>query len=178
MRIVTTLEKARKWLALKAATEQFPELSTEEVGSILDDFESITIWAKETSYVLGNVVIPTEGNRVGRVFKCVSGGTSGVTEPNWAAMVLPSVGISGSVIIGNAGSGRFANPDGSAAWTDAGTEVDLWDLDDAAAAAWEAKAAKAAHLHRTNRGGNDYDFEGIYRHCLDMANRFGGAFIK
>lgn len=39
------------------------------------------IWVKQTSYAVGNMVIPTNPN--GHFYRCLNAGTSGTTEPAW-----------------------------------------------------------------------------------------------
>jgi prepilin-type N-terminal cleavage/methylation domain-containing protein len=39
------------------------------------------VWVKQTSYAVGDMVIPTNPN--GHFYRCVTAGTSGVTEPVW-----------------------------------------------------------------------------------------------
>lgn len=170
--------EVRAWLALKANTENLPVLSEPEVSILLRDHSIGSVWVAEHSYKFDDTVVPTLDNRAGRKFRCVSAGTSATDEPCWSDFVRNVRAIIGGIDLGVDGVGSMVLSDGDVGWVDDGVETDLWDLEELASAAWLAKAAKASELVRLNRGGNDYDWEAIYRHCVDMAGRFGGAFIK
>jgi len=179
MPIIDLEVDARAWLALKASTDMEPvPLTSGEVGIILNDNLRLEVWDTETHYDVGDRVIPTNDNRIGRQFVCLSTGVSGTEEPDWAAAIRRVLTVEDGEALGNDASSSQAISDGEVLWADDGKCGDVWALEDAAHDCWKAKAAKAYDLHSMNRGGNTYDFEAIHRHCLDMASRFGGAFIK
>lgn len=39
------------------------------------------VWVKQTTYAVGDMVIPTNPN--GHFYRCITAGTSGITEPTW-----------------------------------------------------------------------------------------------
>jgi hypothetical protein len=168
MAIIDTIENAETALKRKVAWDAEPALTdggSGELQGILGDNVVATIWEAETEYKLGDRVIPTEENRVGRMFKCVGHGTSGEEEPDWDGLIIG--GTPGRSLLG----------DGDVLWVEDGLETDLWDIDEAAREAWQAKAGKASDQISVNRGGNNYDLNAIYTHCIEMADRFGGKFI-
>lgn len=181
---IVTIEAARTALGRKCAPTTTPELTTTEGGdldSILGDNVVATVWTPATKYKLGNRIVPTEDNRNGRMFKCVRSGLSGDTdedEPTWADFEGWVTGAGFGTVTGNMGSGVACISDGDVQWVDDGPERDLWNIDEAAHDAWMVKSTRASDIHNIVRGGNSYDFEQIYNHCVAMANRFGGAFIR
>lgn len=174
---ITDDAEVKAWLALKCSTNQTPELTDPEIEILMREHEIGSVWEAEKVYKFDDVVVPTEGKRIGRRFRCVAPGTSGVTEPDWTWFIQGVRLIFAGADLGNNSSRSTTLHDEGALWVDDGSETDLWDLEDLANAAWLAKAGKAAELMRLNRGGNDYDLDAIFRHCVDMAGRFGGAFI-
>lgn len=181
---IVTIEAARTALSLKCAPTTTPELTTDEGGdldAILSGNVHATVWTPATKYKLGARIIPTEDNRNGRMFKCVRSGTSGDTdedEPVWADFEGWITGATLGLVTGNLGSSVACISDGDVQWVDDGVECDLWNIDDAAHDAWMVKSTRASDIHNIIRGGNSYDFEAVYRHCREMANSFGGAFIR
>ncbi len=165
---------------MKASTDAEPvPLLGPEVDIILNDNMILVEWTAATEYQLGDRVIPTDGNRTGRQFICVSPGTSDSDEePDWSLFNRRAHTVVDGESLGNDASGGQTVSDGDVLWSDDGKCGDVWNLEEAAHECWLAKAAKAHDLHAMNRGGNNYDFETIYRHCTDMASRFGGCFIK
>lgn len=170
--------EVKAWLALKANTTSVPVLDDPEINILLNDNAIGSVWVPETNYKFDDVVVPTEDNRVGRRFRCVTPGESDTEEPDWSTYRNNIRSVVSGVSLGPDGGGSMVLQDGDARWVDDGVETDLWDLEELAHDAWLAKAAKASEFVRLNRGGNDYDWEAIYRHCIDLASRFGGAFIK
>lgn len=181
---IVTIEEARTALSLKCAPTATPELTTTEGGdldAILSGNVHATVWTPATKYKLSARIIPTEDNRNGRMFKCVRSGVSGDTdndEPTWTDFEGYVTGSTLGLAIGNMGSAVLCISDNEVLWVDAGPECDLWNIDDAAHDAWMVKSTRASDIHNIVRGGNAYDFEQIYQHCVSMANKFGGAFIR
>lgn len=175
---IMDVTEVKAWLALKANTANIPILTDPEIVILLKDHAIGDVWAAETIYKFDDIVVPTEDNRIGRRFRCVTPGTSDTTEPDWTKFVTSVRAILNGFDIGNDASRSTVLQDGDVRWVDDGYETDLWNLEELAHDTWMAKASKASEFIRLNRGGNDYDWEAIYRHCIDMAGRFGGAFIK
>lgn len=168
----------KAWLALKANTGSIPVLEDPEIDILLNDNFVGSEWKSETRFDFDDVVIPTADNRTGRKFRCVTPGVTDTEEPDWSTFQNNIRSIVQGMNLGPDGGGSMVLQDGDVRWVDDGVMTDLWNLEDLAHDAWLAKAAKASEMVRLNRGGNDYDWEAIYRHCVDMAGRFGGAFIK
>ena len=176
--VIIDTSEVKAWLALKANTGSIPALSDPEINILLKEHATGNVWVAETNYKFDDVVIPTSDNRTGRRFRCITPGIADTQEPDWSNFIGNVHNIISGVDLGNDGSRALVLQDGDARWVDDGAETDLWNLEELAHAAWMAKASKASEFIRLNRGGNDYDWEAIYRHCIDMAGRFGGAFIK
>jgi hypothetical protein len=119
------------------ATEP-PVLTTTIGGETESDIEKFlaqavvaTVWAGETEYALGDVVIPTSGNVNGHKFVLVdydgAGFESGSTEPTWQI-----------------GDGAFIT-DGNLTWREYGPAPEaLWDVRYAIYLGWKRKAALVA----------------------------------
>ncbi len=186
-RIVTTAAAALARIKVKCAIDQTPVLdpalgydsdeNPTEIQSILDDNERASVWAAETKYKVGDLIIPTEDNRVGRLLKCVATGTSGTEEPDWLPVADRASALNGGVVIGNIGSAAVIVSDGTVAWVDAGEETDLWYMDQVFSDVWMLKGSKVADMQNVSSGGNTYEFNNIYRNCMDQAARYGGKFI-
>lgn len=177
MPAITDLADAVTKVKAKCSADTTPTLTDAEVEEVLEDFELGTEWAADTAYKMGDKVIATDENNVGRLYECVNPGTSGAEEPPWDDYVGWSNSVQNGVVVGNLGSNRIAIPDGDVVWRDIGPIRDLWHIDDAVSECWRRKAGKVSDLYNTTRAGNNHDLEAIYRHCMEQANSRGGAFL-
>jgi hypothetical protein len=58
-----------------------PAVTQAEIEAAIDKYKMADIWTLSTPYTVGDVVLPTARN--GHRYRCVKGGTSGATEPDW-----------------------------------------------------------------------------------------------
>lgn len=151
MPIITDESDARARLKFEIQFDTPPELTDtgdgNDIDMILDKWARGGIWATGTNYSVGDVVIPATRN--GHRFVCVTSGTSGATEPVWPKSNYARVG------------------DGDVLWEEAGSEYDLWDMDQAIHEGWKIKKAKAViYINSAEPGLSD-----VYEHCAEMAER-------
>ena len=78
-----TRAEAIAQVSLFVAAQSYPQMSTTDIGSILDSFSRFTTWTAATTYAVGDRVVPTTPN--GRVYECRVAGTSGASEPEFPA---------------------------------------------------------------------------------------------
>jgi len=64
-------------------------------------------WAATTAYAVGQVIRPTTGN--GHLYKCITAGTTGSSEPTWPTTALGTV------------------DDGTATWIEIGVAAIIWN---------------------------------------------------
>jgi hypothetical protein len=153
-----------------------PKLSPEELGDLLDAAaladasgrarSSDTPWTGATAYDVGALVVPTF--ETGRLYRVTVAGTSGEAEPLW-----PS---SGTVVL-----------DGVTYELDTTTTPTAWkptyDLAVAAAEGWRQKAGLTSDRFRFGEGGDSYERQQVFEHCLKMAGLYeskaaaGGAIV-
>lgn len=60
-------------------------------------FNADTIWAASTAYTLTSSIRPTAGGSF--YYQCITGGTSGATEPTWPTAVGSTVSVGGATFI-------------------------------------------------------------------------------
>ena len=137
-----------------------PALSSDEVGSLLQESLRVQIFAPGAYFGVGDRVLPSAANTEARgvCYVVVSPGLA-AAEPGWTA--APGVtAISGTVQF------RFLGPyDGIA-----------WDLNGAAWLGWKKKAGYAAKNFGFKDRDAQYDRQQIYDHCLEMMNRYVPTF--
>lgn len=158
-------------LRLLAAPEEDPQLTPEELMTVLDrarrpdlsgnlplNTSAASAWAAATAYTVGTVVKQSPAS--GRYWRCRIAGTSATTQPSWPDL---SARLVTSLVI----------TDGSVVWEDAGGEwAPTWDLNAAAALAWRAKAAKASCRVDIDDNGQRIARRQVIATCLEMANRY------
>ena len=171
-------------LKLRCAADTDPALSTEELTAILDATLRWSIWAPNTLYAFGALVIPTVRN--GHTYKAVVNqqftpqpeGVSGPVEPIWPLYINPDRHISET----RPYWGGFGGPlghyavaqvtDNAIIWQEAGPDdADPYDLRKAVYDAWLLKAGKAS-AHITATFGPDKTWANlVFDHCMLMAHR-------
>jgi hypothetical protein len=142
-----------------------PALTTSPAGSseidvILDAHRRATTWAANTAYVHGAVVLPTVRN--GHRYKCVQAGTSAALaadEPDWLKR--------------NDARQTDGTSDPLLTWAEDGPDyANIYDVRAAAHEAWMLKAAKVSKNFNLKIGSLSFELEQVYRHCLEMANKY------
>lgn len=81
-----------------------------------------TAWAASTAYAVGAIIRPSSGN--GHLYRCVTAGTSGASEPTWPTA-----------------SGKDVT-DNTAVWTEIGTSILVLDCADPS---WSSSTITARH---------------------------------
>lgn len=158
----TQFEQAFNRLRLYVQPDVAPVISTSDLRAILTETAKATIWAAETDYNYGDVILPTVRN--GHSYTVTVAGTSGETEPTWPA------GQSGTVTDGES--------DPLLVWQEAGPDfANLYNVRQAAHQAWLVKAALVAPLFSTKESGNQYEQQQVYDHCVAQAERFSSIEI-
>lgn len=129
--------------------------STGEVDVLLDRNRKARTWVTATAYVVGDIIVPVTRN--GHRYRCIQPGTSGVAP---AFTFWPTA--SGATVTEGA-----SNP--ILTWQEDGFDsANIYDVRRAAYEGWRLKAQKASQL--VNSGGGQ--FEKIYDHCMEMAEKF------
>lgn len=120
--------------------------------------DTATVWSPSTVYAPGDHV--RQGVGVERWWVCVYGGRSGASAPAWPDLErLPRQ----TVTVG----------DGGVTWLDAGSRwAGRYDMNRAAAAGWEARAALVAHRFDFATDGQSFDVGAIFAHMAAMADRY------
>lgn len=156
-----TLDQARQRLRYKAAADSDPPLSDQELDDILAETARYGVWAPETTYAVGDRVIPATPN--GRVLVCAVAGTSGAAAPTWYSSRF---------------YGQLADGD-ELRWSDGGPAYpERYDLTAAAHEAWTRKAGKAAEMIATSDQGKSLQLQQMYDHCRTMAASFRPVFVR
>lgn len=145
-----------------------PVLQPSEIASLLDDAarpdasgrfvasDADRVWTANAAYAVGDLVVPT--TPTGRLYRVTaSDGAAGPTEPAWPT--------SGSVVL-----------DGVTYELDTTSVPTAWqptyDLAAAAAAGWNEKAGLVSDRFRFADGGDSYDRNQIFEHCVKMAELY------
>ena len=167
--------KARLRSMVEAATQ--PILTDDDLDDLLAAAAVATVWQASQAYLYGAAILPTVGN--GTMWRVVSAGTSGATEPVWptAAVVGPAFGYAPTFT------------DGTVVWEYAGSApvgAALWDLRAAANAGWTLKAGRALQLEidpildaegKGSQPNVGRERDAIRAHCLTMADRYAPLFV-
>lgn len=137
-------------------TATAPTLDSDEVESILDHVKRGDIWAVNTAYNYGDVILPTIRN--GHSYSCIQAGTSeadSADEPDWPTLQAEQIteGASDPLLTWQESGPDFAN---------------LYNVRAAIHAAWMMKAGKAAALYSSGIG----ETQQVHDHCLKMAERY------
>lgn len=129
-----------------------PVLTDTEIEAIVDECQVAARWAAASAYVFGAMVRPVVDN--GHYYRCEQAGTSDATEPLWPKNT-------GATITDGAS-------DPILTWREAGTSRSgVFNVPLAIHKAWTIKAARASQLVKVD--GQNY--QQVYEHCTDMANR-------
>lgn len=150
-----TLPQARAIVKRDAQSDVYPTLDDEEIQAILEETVRATVWAPNTAYTYGQVVVPP--TRMGNYFIARRAGTSGATTPFTYAQRYGAILSDGSDLLWEARSPE---------WND------LYDIREATSRAWELKASKASPLVQTSADGQAANDGDIFNHCIQMSNRF------
>ena len=142
--------------------QSYPQMSTTEIGSILDSYSRFTTWAVSTVYAVGDRVVPSIPN--GRVYECRVAGTSGTTQPDYP--VYPAYQFQGFSIEDGASNPRLT-------WVDMGpANVERYDVRTATRQGWLIKASRCASDIDAKEGTSDVKLSQLKAHCLSMAERY------
>lgn len=140
----------------------YPEVSTTDIGTVVDQFDRFAAWTASTSYAVGDRIIPTTAN--GRVYEARRAGTSGTTEPEWPTWP-------GSQYQGWCVSDGTSDPE--LLWVDAGpANVERYDVRSAARQVWLIKASRVAGEIDSKDGAADLKLSQLRTHCLEQAEKF------
>ena len=157
-----TRAEAIAQVSLFVAAQSYPQMSTTDIGSILDSFSRFTTWTASTTYAVGDRIVPTTPN--GRVYECRQAGTSGTTQPDfpttwgwaWEGYLLTE---------------GASNP--QLAWVDMGpANVERYDVRTATRQAWLIKASRVAADIDAKEGTSDVKLSQLMQNCLTMADKF------
>ena len=134
-------------LAKFAAPDMEPTLTETELEDILDASIRGTRWVTVTALNYGDVIFPTE--RMGNIFKVVTAGTTGATEPTWDSTTIT---------------------DGTVEMEVYGSDYEsVYDVRAALRKAWELKAAKASELISSSDSGSE---QMIFQQCQRMIMQY------
>ena len=157
-----TRAEAIAQVSLFVAAQSYPQMSTTDIGSILDSFSRFTTWTAATTYAVGDRVVPTTPN--GRVYECRVAGTSGASEPEFPA--YPPYQYKGWEI-------EDGSSDPTLTWVDQGPiNVERYDVRTATRQAWLIKASRVAADIDAKEGNSDVKLSQLMQHCLLMADKY------
>jgi hypothetical protein len=147
-------------VSLLCDATSYPEVSTTDIGQMLDDTARFTTWTGSTAYQVGQRVVPTTPN--GRVYECRRAGTSGTTEPVW-----PDLGSYKGWWMEDGVS------DPTLVWVDQGpANVEQYDVRTTTQRVWMVKASRVAAEIDAKEGTTDVKLSQLKTHCLEMATRY------
>jgi len=157
-----TRAEAIAQVSLFVDAQSYPQMSTTDIGSILDSYSRFTTWAVSTTYAVGDRVVPTTPN--GRVYECRVAGTSGTTQPDYP--VYAPYQVKGFTLEDGTG-------DPTLMWVDQGPiNVERYDVRTATRQAWMIKASRCASDIDAKEGTSDVKLSQLKAHCLSMAERY------
>jgi len=158
-------------LQMMADYESDPALTVGELARILETSRRVDIggnnvgnsvdaptWEPSTVYYVGNIVTPDPAD--GSYFMCSTPARSGSVQPVW-----PSV----------SGIQPFADAisDADVRWNYCGmTWVPTWNLNAAAAKAWQVKAGKVASRYNFTSDGQMFERAQMLGHCRTMEKSY------
>lgn len=149
-------------VSLWADTLSYPEVSSDDIGTVVDQFSRFTTWAASTAYAVGDRVVGTTPN--GRVYECRRAGTSGATEPDWPTAPY-------NQYIGWPTTDGSSNPD--LMWVDYGpAQVERYDVRSATRQVWLIKASRVTSEIDSKDGAMDVKLSQLRTHCLQQAEKF------
>ena len=149
-------------VALYGQAQQYPAVSTTDIGTILDEHQRFDTWTANTTYSIGDRIVPTVPN--GRVYECRVAGTSGTSEPEfpdtygwkWEGYLLTE---------------GTSNP--QLAWVDMGpAHIERYDVRTAVRAVWLLKAGLVATEIDAKEGPSDVKLSQLQAQFLTMAERY------
>lgn len=144
-----------------ADANSYPQITTTEIGTILDDLIRWDYWTASHSYAVDDLIVPLIPN--GRLYRCVAAGTSDSTQPTFP--VFPSIGFINQTIYESTTSGVI--------WIDIGTaQNEQYDVQGATRRAWLLKASRCAGDVDSKEGLSDVKLSQLSDHCIRMAERF------
>ena len=157
-----TRAEAIAQVSLFVSAQSYPQMSTTDIGSILDSFSRFTTWTAATVYAVGDRVVPTTPN--GRVYEARVAGTSGATQPYFPA--YPPYQFKGWEV-------DEGTSDPNLTWVDAGPiNVERYDVRTATRQAWLIKASRVAADIDAKEGTSDVKLSQLMQNCLTMADKF------
>ena len=140
----------------------YPEVSTTDIGTVVDQFDRFASWAASTAYAVGDRIVPTTPN--GRVYEARRAGTSGTTEPDWPT--APWTQYQGWCYSDGASDPQLL-------WVDAGpANVERYDVRSAARQVWLIKASRVVGEIDAKDGSADVKLSQLRAHCLEQAEKF------
>jgi hypothetical protein len=157
-----TRAEAIAQVSLFVDAQSYPQMSTTDIGSILDSFSRFTTWTASTTYAVGDRVVPTTPN--GRVYEARVAGTSGATQPEFPA--YPPYQFKGWEV-------DEGTSDPNLTWVDAGPiNVERYDVRTATRQAWLIKASRVAADIDAKEGTSDVKLFQLMQNCLTMADKY------
>lgn len=152
-----TRTQAIQQLSMMVQSTEYPELNSDELGTLIDNYKRSSDWAASSSYVYGDIVEPIVKN--GRLYQCIKAGTSGTIN------IFPDYYTYGATGV--------AFVDNTITWVDYGTaNVERYDVRQAVRAGWILKAAKVANLISSKDGSQDINLEALQKQFIVMAEKY------
>ena len=147
-----TLEEAISEVTLSAQTDQFPNLSPEQVESLVVKNQRATVWTAGRQYKIGDMVQPIVPN--GHFYRRIIAGLSPTNEPTWTKRENWTVLENGENV-----------------WVECGADLNgnLYNTRNAIHDAWMMKASMAAKDFDVSIDNQKWNRSQIYEHCLEMA---------
>lgn len=157
-----TREEAIATVSLWVDSGAYPEITTDELGDLVDRFVRFSSWTASTAYSVGDRVVPTTPN--GRVYEARRAGTTASTEPDWPDWP------------GNQYQG-WATSEGPSVpqllWVDAGpANVEQYDIRSATRQGWLLKASRVTSEIDSKDGAAEVKLSQLRTSCLSMAEKF------
>lgn len=135
-----------------------PQLPLQVVEDILARSARSGIRANSTAYSYGDTVIPATAN--GRVYECVTAGTSASTAPAFPAFGYQRLG---QQIV-----------DGTVKWRDVGAaHAERYDINAAARECWLWRAQQLSSKFDYSADGQSMNRSQLYDHAIAQARRYG-----
>lgn len=147
--------KAYVELTMYAQPTTDPVLTESELNECLLNTTRAKVWAANTLFKAGEIVIPTSDNYTGQRYIVRVKGTSGATEPTWPTSYYGRVADGSTLVL-----------------EEAGLDLGIWDVMAAARKAWEVKASKVAQRYDHGNAGSNRSASQLYEHCIKQSSRF------
>jgi hypothetical protein len=160
-----TQEQALAELARLCAPNTPPVIPADDLLAFLDTArrpsmgyrpDNIRAWAAGAPVAVGEVRAPTRRNF--HFYIVTTAGTTGISEPAWLLDTNATL------------------TDGTVEWQEGGLAywAPSWDLNLAAALAWEFKAANASGNYAISDTGQSLSRNQVYEHCEAQARKYRG----